>query len=281
MQRSLSTYLFRQSVLGAHLLDQIAAAGFSEIEIYSDRAHFDYGNESQVREVAEWFASSPVRFHSLHAPLSREARSASPHSMVSITFQDRKRREDSMDEIKRALETAEHAPFRYLVLHLGIDGESYDLRKFDAALTSLEHLQLFAGQRGVEILIENISNELSTPPRLREFFAHTHMRDLKVCLDTGHAHLDGGVQAAIKSLSGFIALVHLNDNGGAIDDHQFPPHGLIPWNAVLPALIAAAPQAVWTLEVRDSEAEKNPLEKARESFDQLERIANPDAKERA
>ena len=45
-----------------------------------------------------------------------------------------------MDEIKRAIEVAEHLPFRYLVLHLGVPGEEYDLAKFDAAFTSIEHL---------------------------------------------------------------------------------------------------------------------------------------------
>src|SRR5690349_16544593 len=152
MSWSLSTYLFRHSSLGARTLDQIAAAGFDAIEIYGDRGHFDYTNPSQLREIAQWAAGSPVKFSALHAPLSSDSRGISPHSSVSIAFLERQRRQDSMDEIKRALELAEHAPVQFLILHLGVDGEEFDLRKFDAAMTSLEHLRLFSRQRGVQIL---------------------------------------------------------------------------------------------------------------------------------
>lgn len=273
MHWSLSTYLFRHSSLGARLLEQIASAGFDSIEIYGDRGHFDYTNPSQMREIAQWAAGSPVNISALHAPVSRDPRGASPHSIVSIAFLDRQRRQDSMDEIKRALETAEHVPIRYLILHLGVDGEEFDLRKFDAALTSLEHLRLFAHQRSMRVLIENAANELSTPRRLVEFFAHTHLRDVEVCLDTGHAQLEGSVVEAIQVLGKSIASVHLSDNHGAIDDHHFPPSGTIPWKDVLRALNAHAPEALRTLEARPIAGDKSPLEQARIAREYLQEIA--------
>jgi sugar phosphate isomerase/epimerase len=193
--------------------------------------------------------------------------------MVSIALLDRQRRQDSMDEIKRALETAEHIPISYLVLHLGVDGEEYDLRKFDAALTSLEHLGLFASQRGVRILIENIANDLSTPQRIVEFFGHTHLRGLEVCLDTGHAQLEGGVVPAIELLGKAIALVHLSDNNGMIDDHQFPGTGMIPWSPVLRALAEHSPEAILTIEARSVDNGRPPLEQARASREKLEALA--------
>jgi hypothetical protein len=54
-------------------------------------------------------------------------------------------------------------PFRYLVQHIGVGGEEFDLRKFDAAFAALEELNLFARQRGVEILLENIPNDFPAP----------------------------------------------------------------------------------------------------------------------
>ena len=65
-----------------------------------------------------------------------------------------------MDEIKRALEIAEIVPFRYLIQHIGVGGEEYDDRKIDAAFSALEEINVFAGQRGVEVLIENTPNAL-------------------------------------------------------------------------------------------------------------------------
>ena len=40
------------------------------------------------------------------------------------------------------------------------------------------------GQRGVEVLLENTPNALSSAERLLMFFEQTHL-DLNVCLDTG------------------------------------------------------------------------------------------------
>src|SRR5258707_1541638 len=117
MQKAISTHLFRDTVLGVHQLDQIEGAGFNLVEIFCARQHFDYTNPNHVREIAGWFASSQLKLHSLHARLSRDPEGTSHHSVVSIAFVERQRRQDSMDEIKRALEVADHVPFRYLITH--------------------------------------------------------------------------------------------------------------------------------------------------------------------
>ena len=273
MQRALSTYLFRHAVLGVHLLDQIAAAGIEQVEIYCERTHFDYTNPNHVREIAGWFSDSQVQLHSVHAPLSRDPQETTHHAVVSIAFLERQRRQESMDEIKRALEIAETVPFRYLVVHMGIPGEEFDLHKFDAALTSLEHLRLFAGQRGVEILLENIPNELSSPARLLEFFRHAHLHDLKICFDTGHAQLDGGdVPEALSLLKSRISAVHLHDTGGAWDDHRAPFEGVIPWNEVIPKLTHAVPDTAWVLEVRGEEPNGPKPDQLARLFDRFDEI---------
>ena len=276
MQRALSTHLFRRTVLTVPLLKQIARAGFGLIEIYCDRQHFDYTNRSQMREIAEWFRDSPVKLHSLHAPLSRESQEASPHGVVSIAYLERHRRQDSMDEIKRALEMAELAPFRYMVTHLGVPGEEYDLRKFDAALTSLEHLRLFAGQRGVQLLLENIPNELSTPQRLLEFIRHTHLGDLQLCFDSGHAHLDGDAEEAFHLLKDRIVSTHLHDNNGETDEHRFPFEGGIAWEPLIGNLQSSAGEVPLLLEARSAarstEEISASLDKAAEVCGRFERI---------
>lgn len=272
MSWGLSTYLFRQQSLGARQLEEIASVGFTSIEIYGDRGHFDYTNTSQLREIAQWAGSAETRISALHAPVSREPHGSSPHSLVSISFLDRQRRQDSMDEIKRALETAEYMPIPHLIVHLGVDGEEFDLRKFDAAMTSLEHLCLFAKQRGVQVLIENSASDLSSPQRLKQFFTHTHLRGVDVCLDTGHAQLEGGVMAAVETLGKAISVVHLSDNNGALDDHLLPLNGAVPWQDFLGALAGAAPGAVRTIEARAQEGGKPPLEQARASREQLQEL---------
>jgi len=100
---------------------------------------------------------------------------------VNVAATDRAQRIEAMDEIKRAIEVAEQIPFRFLVQHLGTSGESFDDRKFEAAMTSIEHLRAFAKPLGVRILLENIPNELSIPDKLVEFIQITHFDDIGVC----------------------------------------------------------------------------------------------------
>jgi sugar phosphate isomerase/epimerase len=273
MQRAISTHLFRDTVLGVPQLDQIARAGFQLIEIFCGRQHFDYTSPNHVREIAGWFSDSAVKLHSLHAPMSRDPQESSHHAVVSIAYVERQRRQDSMDEIKRALEVAEHVPFSFLIQHLGVPGEEYDLRKFDAALTSIEHLRLFAAQRGVQILLENIPNDLSTPRRLIEFIRHSHMKDLRVCFDSGHALLDGSVDEAVEILKDRIASTHLHDNGGTKDDHRFPFEGKISWEKTICDLHASAPEVPLLIEARRNDEEIGAcLDKAAGIFQKFERI---------
>ncbi len=273
MQKAISTHLFRDTVLGVPQLDQIARAGFGLVEIFCSRQHFDYTSPNHVREIAGWFSDSAVKLHSLHAPMSRDPEGSSHHAVVSIAYLERQRRQDSMDEIKRALEVAEAVPFQYLIQHMGVPGEEFDLRKFDAAQTSLEHLRLFAAQRGVQILLENIPNELSTPRRLIEFIRHTRMKDLRFCFDSGHALLDGSVDEAVALLKDLIASTHIHDNGGTNDDHRFPFEGKIAWEKTIHDLHATVPQVPLLIEARRSGEEIGAcLDKATGIFERFERI---------
>ncbi len=92
-----------------------------------------------------------------------------PHAVLTITEPVKAKRIAMVDEIKRALEIAESIPVRYLIQHMGVSGEEYDERRVEAAFIALEELSLFARQRGVEILLENIPNALSTAERLNMF----------------------------------------------------------------------------------------------------------------
>src|SRR5919109_552751 len=202
MLKAMSTYVYVKERLHPGLLDGLARGGAQAIEIFAARQHLDYANRKQhVREIADWFRTSGVPLHSVHSPMFSDyefGRTGSPP--VNIAETDRKSRIEAMDEIKRALEMAEQIPFRFLVQHVGTGGEAFSDHKFEAALTSVEHLRAFAKPLGVRILLENIPNELSTPDRLVELIRGAHFDDVGVCFDFGHAHLMGGVQQDFEIL---------------------------------------------------------------------------------
>jgi sugar phosphate isomerase/epimerase len=272
MNFGLSTSLFAEERLNSHILDKILAVGLRDLEIMAARQHLDYHDLNQVKDVAHWFSDHAVTLHSLHAPLFSDWNwGRSGGLLISVANLERRARIASMDEIKRALEVAEHLPFRYLVLHLGVPDELYDLNKFDAAFTSIEHLNIFAKERGAQILLENIPSELSAPERILTFFQYTRL-DLKVCFDTGHAHLTGGVQAAFGTLRERIATIHLHDNHGEKDEHLLPFDGDIDWVQTIRDFRAADTQFPILFEVNGERHEPGVLARVPEVMARLEEL---------
>jgi sugar phosphate isomerase/epimerase len=273
MDFGLSTHLFVSERLSSHILDQILAAGFRQIELFAARQHLDYHDKHHVRDVAQWFADHDIKLHSLHAPLYADfdwGRSGGPP--LSVAYLERRQRIHSMDEIKQAVEVADLLPFRYLILHLGLPNEEYDLAKFDAAFTSIEHLKIFAKERGAQVLLENTPNELSTPERLLEFISYTRMEDLKICFDTGHAHMTGGVRSAFQTLRDRIVSTHIHDNRREKDDHFMPFDGEIDWEQTVRDFRAVDGQFPVLFELRHYGPKLSSLTRLREVMDRIESI---------
>jgi sugar phosphate isomerase/epimerase len=188
---------------------------------------------------------------------------------VNVADTDRGRRIEAMDEIKRALEIAEQIPFRFLVQHLGTGNEEFDDRKFEAAMTSVEHLRAFAKPLGVHLLVENIPNELSTPDRLVEFIRTSHFEDVGVCFDFGHAHLAGGVSQAFEILKPYVRSTHVHDNRGDRDAHLWPGEGSIAWKEAMELLRSAPHVPPLMMEIEGDEKADIPG-KMSEAFRRLE-----------
>ena len=271
MQNAISTYVYVKQRLHPGLLDGLARGGAQAIEIFAARQHLDYANRKQhVREIADWFRTSGIPLNSVHSPMYADyerGRTGAPP--INVTSTDRASRIEAMDEIKRALEIAEQIPFRFLVQHLGVSNESFNDHKFEAAMTSIEHLRAFAKPLGVRILLENIPNEIAAPDKLVEFIQKTHFDDVGVCFDVGHAHMMSGVPEAFEILKPYICSTHIHDNQKDKDSHLWPGKGSINWSETMP-LLRSAPQVPPLLLEIEGEEKASPVEKMNETFDRLE-----------
>jgi sugar phosphate isomerase/epimerase len=121
----------RQHRLTVAQLDKIQHAGIPAVEIFCARQHLDYRDRAQIAELGHWFRDSDLKLHSLHAPMYNDeiwGRSG-PHAVITITEPVKGKRLEMVDEIKRALEIAETIPFKYMVQHIGVSGEEFDLPK--------------------------------------------------------------------------------------------------------------------------------------------------------
>lgn len=272
MQRILSTYRYVNQPLTAPLLGEISQAGMSGVEIFCAPQHFSYRSPERVRELADALGEYRLELHSLHSPTERDLAPGRESGVaISICDTERIRRLDAVDEIKRALEVAETIPFKFLVQHLGHGRQMADPRKTDAAFSSLEHLTVFAKARGVTIALENRQDELGSPSSLQHFITDTHLHDLRLCFDTGHAHVEAGVESGFDMMRDRVATTHLHDNHGEKDEHLLPFEGTIDWEATFGAF-AAAPQALpMVLELREQAGGKPALDQVRAAFDKIEK----------
>ncbi|MGB6234058.1 MAG: sugar phosphate isomerase/epimerase family protein [Candidatus Acidiferrales bacterium] len=271
MQRVFSTYRYCDEPLTSTLLAEIAQAGISHVEIYCTPVHLNYRSLQAIRTLSEWIGEHHLTIHSLHSPTERDLLPGKRESGIPISISDpeRVRRLDAVDEVKRTLEIAEQIPFRYLVQHIGNGREAHDSRKVDAAFNSLEHLTLFAKQRGVSIVLENTPGELGAPSNLRHFVSDTRL-DLKFCFDFGHAHMEDGVEISFEPMHEHVVMVHAHDNHGEKDEHLLPHSGNVDWDAAMGVLSSAQQDLPIVLEVRAQSANAPSLADATAAFEKLE-----------
>ena len=284
MPLGISTYLFFTDRLSPAHLDTLHQAGANSIEVFGSRHHFDYGNRNTLREIANWFRANPVAA-TLHMPLFTEAEETewSRHTQPTLNLVSSNKRDRilAMDETKRALEAAEQVPFRSCVLHLGLKEDRWSTETLDLSLTAVEHLKAFATPLGVQLLLENLTNDLATPAHLVEITRVGHFDTVGFCLDTGHAHLaqplfpdetgyDRNARERLRDQWGDAALkdalpeafqifgnrlveLHLHDNNGSRDEHLWPTTATagkgVDWGIVRTALADLENPTVNTLEI--------------------------------
>ena len=269
----ISTHVAVNHRLTTALLNRVENSGLAAVEIFCAPQHLDYRNKSQVAELGHWFRDSQLKLHSLHSPMYTDdiwGRSG-PHSHINITERVKGERIKWVDEIKRALEVAEVIPFRYLVQHLGAGGQEFSEHAMEAGFSSLDELTVFAKQRGVEILLENIPNELSTAERLKLFNEFTHLK-MNFVFDTGHAHIGAGIEHEFQIMKDRIRSLHVHDNNGKEDQHLFPmaEGGTIDWPKTMELLRSKQDQYPLLLELREVPDMASPLTEIARVFDRLE-----------
>src|SRR5271156_2642362 len=123
MQPGISTHVFLPQRLHPGLLDALHKSGAQTIELFAARHHFDYTDRAAVRDIATWFRNTGVGA-TLHQPLyisdradAQWSRHVAPN--LNLIDPEKSRRISAMDEVKRALESAEQIPITFCTLHLG------------------------------------------------------------------------------------------------------------------------------------------------------------------
>lgn len=262
----ISTHLYHADRLCRDHLLEIGAAGFEKVELFATRSHFDYHNPAAVADLQEWLASAGIELHSVHAPVSENLLGGRWGPPLSLASADASLRAKTLDETEHALRIARRIPYKMLILHLGVprtQQPSPGENSRDGARRSVEALQKLAEPLGVQVAVEVIPNELSKAESLVHFVEDViDAPQVGICLDFGHAHLDGDVVDAIETVSEHLIATHVNDNDGRLDQHLLPFDGTIDWPAALTAIQKVGYDGTMMMEIAAHGPAKAALQKA-------------------
>jgi len=289
-QFGVSTHLYHNHRLSREHLLEIAAHGFETVELFATRTHFDFHNEASIGDLQQWLGEAGLTLHAIHAPIGESYRGGRWEGPLTIASGDPGARAHALDQAEQALYIARRVPTSAFVVHLGLPrwqrGDAVGGRTGagadagaaagdtrDGARRSVDHLASIAAPLGVRIALEVIPNELSRAGSLVHFVEEDLERtDVGICLDFGHAHLEGDLVDTIETVSGHLATTHLHDNRGRADDHLLPFEGTIDWPGALTAIQKVGYDGPLILEIEGRGATKETLQKAKRARERMERL---------
>ncbi len=254
MEFGISTQIHRSRSVTVDLLESIRKAGYDRIELFANRPHLDFHNLPLLRSIGRWFTENAIAAPSLHLPFIEHTGPLNKR-WISVLEPERRHREAAMDEIKRALELTDYVRLSYVVMHLGNPKDAFSPVAFEYAYAAISQIRAFAG---VEVVIENIPNEISTIERIEEFKRVSDIEGVGICYDTGHGHLQGftgGFEHARTT--------HVHDNHGEKDEHLWPFEGTLVWPALVEKLAVAKYQGPFIFETRGDDLSKGGDVKSR------------------
>ncbi len=276
MQFGISTHLYHDIPLDRDSLVEIAAHGFDAVEIFATRTHVDYHDTAVIDALSGHLRDAGLRTHSVHAPIADSLKSGVWGRPYSLATTDEAARSAALVEAKAALAAAARLEARFLVVHVGVPlaqrpGEGDNRR--DHALRSLEALHAEAAPTGVRLALEIIPNPLSGADDLVTVIDdELEASDVGVCLDSGHAFLQGDLVEAIEAVSGHLFTTHLHDNRRKADDHLVPFDGAIDWAEAAMTLQKVGYEGVWLFELAATDTPRRVLERAQSARKRLERL---------
>jgi sugar phosphate isomerase/epimerase len=243
--------------------------------VYATRTHFDYHNPAAVADLQQWLAEAGLQLRSIHAPTAEGFTGGRWSGTLSLASSDPDARARAVRETERALHIARRIPVAVLVAHLGLprsqprDAAAGANDSRAAARRSIEELRQTAQPLGVQIAVEVIPNELSRAGSIVHF-VEDDLDGVGICLDFGHAHLDGDLVDAVETVSEHLVATHVHDNRGRSDDHLLPFDGTIDWAGALTAVQKVGYDGPFMFEIVAQGSTKETLARARVARQKME-----------
>lgn len=238
-------------------VERLALQGWGGVELSSEHlVTLCASPDAHTRAVALGRRASDLGLRLEQAHLLLAADIASP---------DVARRDADVEAVGAEIRVLAAAGIKVGVLHPGVSGHFDDpaeaARLHEVRLSNLRELADEAGRAGIRLALEN-GGRVTGPSGetlydgsvagLRALITELGLPSLRICLDTGHAILEGwDVPEAVSVAGDLLIALHIADNDGSGDQHRIPySYGSpVDWRQVSAALRAIRYQGAFNLEV--------------------------------
>ena len=157
---------------------------------------------------------------------------------------DSDEREKWLEAMKKGIRGAAYLGATRMVVHplmpYGLDSTSHEEEVLRINAEHFTKLCEYAEDYPVTICLENMPYPLfaiSSVKQVLDFVKKVNKKNLKVCLDTGHANVLGTTPGeAVRLLGSYLEAMHVHDNNGKTDQHLHIGEGLIDWRDFSKAL---------------------------------------------
>ena len=221
-QFGVSTLCFGAEADACEVLDFAVRHGFQGYELSSYHFWPERLRPDDVARIRSIVRQSGMRL-AIHAR----------HRGISFGAHDPACRQRFVQELQTTIRFAAELGGDVVVVHVGevmpppaghkSAEESLRAEAFAFALDSLARCAPMAADCGVRICVENVQlrpNEVITSFADHVRLVDTLVHPAVVCaLDTGHAHVNGGIRACIETFGPRLQHIHLHDNHGEKDEH--------------------------------------------------------------
>jgi len=192
---------------------------------------------AQARRMAE---DAGVPIDSMHGVFGLRLDPSSPRKAV---------RRAAIDAYRREIDVAHAVGATGIVVHPSprnpgdVVFDPQDIvDRHDALVATLHDLADLGHEHGVAFWIENLPLDHlfgTDPAKLAQTLLEFDRPEIGLCFDTGHAHISlDGASDRWDAIAPVVRCVHVSDNDGDRDSHQWPGEGTIDWAAMGEGLAA-------------------------------------------
>ncbi|MBR3943173.1 MAG: sugar phosphate isomerase/epimerase [Clostridia bacterium] len=226
-----------------------------DFSILGDTNSMIYSSDKATREkillrekmLAE---KAGLKINQAHAPVLSLERALSEQEIATL-----------LQNIKIAIESCKTLDCKYLVVHPFMPNGWSDRGTviaedtFNKNVSYLQELGAYAKEYDVTLCYENmpcIGFSISTPDEILAVLKAVNLENVKMCLDTGHLSAfspELHLGSEIRKCGKYIKTLHVHDNHGRSDQHNFPGMGMADWKDGVKALHEIGFDGVFSLEL--------------------------------